>query len=49
MRTTMTVLLGMLGVAALSDVGEDVALLHHSGMVGTPFATLKFVDRARRP
>ena len=43
MRTTMTVLLGMLGVAALSDVGEDVALLHHSGAWSAPFATLKFV------
>jgi heme/copper-type cytochrome/quinol oxidase subunit 2 len=42
-RTTMTVLLGMLGVAALSDVGEDVALLHHSGAWSAPFATLKFV------
>ncbi|GAB11407.1 hypothetical protein GOARA_068_00660 [Gordonia araii NBRC 100433] len=42
-RGTITVLLAMLVVAALADVGENIALLAHNGAWSAPFATLKFV------
>lgn len=42
-RQVTTVLVGMLVVAALADVGEDIGLLFHNGHVSAPFATLKFV------
>ncbi|GED96134.1 patatin-like phospholipase family protein [Gordonia crocea] len=42
-RKATSVLLGMLGVAALADVAENIGLLFHNGHVSAPFATLKFV------
>ena len=43
LRTAITALLGMLAVAALADVAEDIALLAHNGAWSAPFATLKWV------
>ncbi len=42
-RRAAAALLGMLVVAALADVGEDIALLAHNGSWSAPFATLKWI------